>query len=192
MDKSARTGAGVPYVEPLADEPVLDLQVRPPDAMVPPSLSTETFDQEPVPAIPILGRWVRIALVLIALGLVLVFALAIWLNPYKDGQVWLMETHRQLGLPECNFKRITGLPCPSCGMTSSFALLMHGDLVNSLKANAVGTLLALVCLAYIPWAFFSALLGRRLLIVSFERVLLRLVVVFLVLMLCRWAIVLLV
>jgi hypothetical protein len=145
-----------------------------------------------VPVIPVLGRWVRLTLVLIALGLVLVFAVALWLNPYQDGQVWLVETHRQLGLPECNFKRITGLPCPSCGMTSSFALLMHGDLVNSLRANAAGTLLALMCLAYIPWALLCAVLGRRLLIRSFERVLLRLVVVFLVLMLCRWAIVLLV
>ena len=192
MDKRARTGAPVHYVEPLAHDPDLDLQPLPPLAIVPPSLSTETFDQEPVPVGPVLGRWVRLSLVLIAVGLVLVFAMALWLNPYRDGQVWLMETHRQLGLPECNFKRITGLPCPSCGMTSSFALLMHGDLVNSLKANAVGTLLALVCLAYIPWALWSALRGRRLWIVSFERVLLRLVVVFLVLMLCRWAIVLLV
>jgi len=123
-------------------------------------------------------------------GPVLVFATAIWLNPYRDGQVWLMETHRQLGLPECNFKRVTGLPCPSCGMTSSFALLMHGDLGNSLRANAAGTFLALLGLAYIPWALLCALLGRRLFIMSFERALLRLVVLFLVLMLCRWAIVL--
>lgn len=160
--------------------------------MVPASLSTETYEPGPVPFNPALGRWVRLVLVLIAVGLVFVFAVAIWLNPYRDGQVWLMETHRQLGLPECNFKRITGLPCPSCGMTSSFALLMHGDLVNSLRANAAGTLLAILCLAYIPWALLCAVLGRRLLIRSFEGTLMRLVVLFLVLMLCRWAIVLLV
>ena len=191
MDKNVRTPALV-HAEPPPGQPVLDLQVPPPVAMVPASVSTEISKLHPVPAIPVLGRWVRLTLVLIAAGLVLVFAVAIWLNPYRDGQVWLIETHRQLGLPECNFKRITGLPCPSCGMTSSFALLMHGDLVNSLKANAAGTLLAIVCLAYIPWALVCAALGRRLLIQSFERVLLRLVVVFLVLMLCRWAIVLLV
>ena len=51
-----------------------------------------------------------------------------------------METHRQLGLPPCTFKEMTGLPCPSCGMTSSFALLVRGDVMNSLRANAVGTL----------------------------------------------------
>jgi hypothetical protein len=135
---------------------------------------------------------VRLTLVVIAVVLVVVFGVAIWLNPYQDGHVWLIETHRQLRLPECSFKRITGLPCPSCGMTSSFALLMHGDLVNSLRANAAGTVLAVLCLAYIPWALLCAVLGRKLLIRSIERVLLRLVVLFLVLMLCRWVIVLLV
>jgi hypothetical protein len=68
---------------------------------------------------------------------------------------------------------------------------MHGDLVNSLKANAAGTLLALGCLAFIPWALLCAVRGRRYLIQSFEWALVRLVVVFLVLMLGRWAIVLL-
>jgi hypothetical protein len=135
---------------------------------------------------------VRVLLVLLAVLLVVVFTVAVSLNPYKDGHVWYGETHRQLGLPPCSFKLATGLPCPSCGMTSSFALLMHGDLVNSLKANAAGTLLALVCLAFIPWALTCAIRGRRYLIMSFEWALVRLVVVFLVLMLARWAIVLLV
>ena len=155
-------------------------------------MRTPPASEVPLRAIPILKPWVRLVLVLIALGIIAVFAVAAWLNPYQNGQVWLMETHRQLGLPECNFKRITGRPCPSCGMTSSFALLMHGDLVNSLRANAAGTLLAFFCLAYVPWALLCALLGRKLLILSMERVLLRMVVVFLVFMLARWAIVLLV
>jgi len=155
-------------------------------------LRTQALDQQPLRAIPILGPWVRFVLVLIAVGLVLVFVVAVLLDPYRDGQVWLAETHRQLGLPECNFKRVTGLPCPSCGMTSSFALLMHGDLVNSLRANAAGTFLALACLAYIPWALMCGFLGRRLFIMSFDRLLTRFVVWFLVLMLCRWVVVLLV
>jgi hypothetical protein len=134
---------------------------------------------------------VRFVLVLLAVLLVAVFAVAVWLDPYKDGHVWYGETHRQLGLPPCSFKVVTGLPCPSCGMTSSFALLMHGDLVNSLRANAAGTVLALLCLAYIPWALACAIRGRRYLIWSFERASIRLVVVFLVLMLGRWALVLL-
>jgi len=92
-----------------------------------------------------------------ALGIVLVFGIARWLNPYENGQPRRMETHVQLGLPPCNFRILTGVPCPSCGMTTSFALLVRGDLENSLRANAVGTLLALFCLAVVPWSLICAL-----------------------------------
>src|SRR5947209_922408 len=101
---------------------------------------------------PPLERWVRQALLGIALGLVGIFGLAAWLNPYEeDGQPRTMETHVQLGLPPCTFRVITGVPCPSCGMTTSFALLVRGDVKNSLRANAAGTVLAVIGLAFIPW-----------------------------------------
>ncbi len=119
-----------------------------------------------------------------------VFTIAVLLNPYRDGRVWLEETHKQLGLPPCTFKVLTrGLPCPSCGMTSSFALLMHGDLWNSLRANFVGTLLALFCLAVIPWGLLSAVRGRWVFVRSLEFILLRLVLIFVVLLLLRWGVV---
>jgi Protein of unknown function (DUF2752) len=101
-----------------------------------------------------------------------------------------METHRQLGLPPCTFQAVTKLPCPSCGMTTSFALLMHGDIENSLRANAVGTLLALFWLALIPWSLACAVWGRTLVIASMERALTWAVLVFLVLLLFRWGVVL--
>jgi hypothetical protein len=145
---------------------------------------------KPVRVIPVLHGWVRCALVVVALCLVAVFTVALCLNPYRGGKVWLEGTHQQLGLPPCSFRTLAGRPCPSCGMTTSFALLMHGDLVNSLRANAVGTLLALTCLVFIPWGVLCAVRGRLYGIRSLEGMLIRLVVVFLVLMLVRWAIVL--
>jgi hypothetical protein len=161
-------------------------------AIVPAHLLPTEQESEPVvEAIPVLNGWVRGALVGITLGLVIVFSIAVWLNPYNaGGEARRMETHRQLGLPPCTFKTVTGIPCPSCGMTTSFALLMHGDVWNSLKANAVGTLLALFCLALIPWNLACAYCGRPFFIVSLERALTRIILVFLVLMLTRWAIVL--
>jgi hypothetical protein len=119
--------------------------------------------------------------------LVAVFTVAIVLNPYREGRVWLQETHTQMGLPPCTFKVLTGMPCPSCGMTSSFALLMHGDPWNSVRANFVGTFLAIFCLAFIPWALASAVCGRLLLVRSLESVLVRLVLAFVILLLVRWA-----
>lgn len=160
-------------------------------AIVPPHLLPNELDSWPRRRPRRLHGWVRVCLVLIALGLLAVFAIAIWLNPYKDGKVWLEETHRQLGLAPCTFKHLTGLPCPSCGMTSSFALLVRGDLWHSAQANFVGTLLAVLCLAVIPWSLASAFQGRVVWIRSFEYVLVRLVVGFLILLLLRWAIVLL-
>lgn len=137
-----------------------------------------------------MGMVVRSALVLIALGLVAVFAVAFYLNPYRDGRTWHEGTHQQLGLQPCTFKVHTGYPCPSCGMTSSFALLVRGDVWNSLQANAVGTLLALFCVLMIPWCVGSALRGRTLLLADPESFFLRLLVAFLVLTLLRWAMVL--
>src|SRR5262249_58677244 len=84
---------------------------------------------------PALALWVRGILVALTVGVVAVFAIALRLNPYgTDGRPLRMETHRQLGLPPCTFYLMTGLPCPSCGMTTSFAFLVRGDLVNSVRA----------------------------------------------------------
>ncbi|MDW8244313.1 MAG: DUF2752 domain-containing protein [Thermogemmata sp.] len=108
---------------------------------------------------------VRIWLLLIAASLVSVFGIAAWLQPYNpDGTPRRMATHRQLGLPPCNFAVLTGKPCPSCGMTTSFALLVHGDVRASLQANWVGTCLACVAAVALPWSVLSAWRGRLLLV----------------------------
>src|SRR5262249_35932720 len=125
----------------------------------PPVLAVEERSRAPQRR---LGLWVRLALVTIALGLVVVFAIAIRLNPNQGDRVWLSETHTQLGLPGCTFRKLTGLPCPSCGMSTSFAWLVRGNLWNSVRANFVGTLLAIFALAYIPWSFLSAAKSRLL------------------------------
>ena len=138
-----------------------------------------------------LNRWVRLALVAMALGWVGVFAVALRLDPYQGDKVWLEETHRQLGLPPCTFKYYTGLPCPSCGMTSSFALLIRGDLWHALQANAVGAGLALVGLAMVPWCLVSAHRARWLWFRTIEPIFIRLLVIFLIAMFARWGIVLL-
>jgi hypothetical protein len=137
------------------------------------------------------ARWVRGSLIAMAAGLVMLFGLALWLKPYDpDGRPLRMETHRQLGLPECTFYRMTGLPCPSCGLTTSFALWVRADLWNSLRANAVGTLMAAGFLALIPWSLVSAARGKLIGVRSWERTMTALVAIFLVLLLGRWLIVL--
>jgi hypothetical protein len=95
---------------------------------------------------------------LAALSLVLVTLLgtAACLTPNRNG----MGTHQQLGLPPCSMVQILGVRCPACGMTTSWAYLLNGQVFSSLRANAGGTLLGLAALAAAPWCLATALRGR--------------------------------
>lgn len=41
----------------------------------------------------------------------------------------------------CPFRRLTGLPCPGCGLTRSWTYLMHGRWHDALWANPFGPVL---------------------------------------------------
>ena len=80
------------------------------------------------------------------------FALAAILSPYDtNGQPLSYGTHRQLGLPPCVMKALTGFPCPSCGMTTSISLVMHGDLTAASEANPAGLIVAVLGLVATVW-----------------------------------------
>ncbi len=137
---------------------------------------------------------VRLCLLAVGGGLACVFAVAFWLNPYQpDGTPRTMATHTQLGMPPCNFVVLMGKPCPACGMTTSFSLLVRGDVAASLRANWAGTLIAVLWAFTMVWAVASGVKGRPLFIPRGwgELVLTTAVGVVLVLMLTRWGIVLL-
>jgi hypothetical protein len=156
------------------------------------ALTGQSMDDETLPPRRA-NWWVRGALLAMAAAMAFVFYLATQVRPYaEDGTPLRMASHRTLGLPACRFQEYTGMPCPSCGMTTSFALLVRGDIINSLRANWVGTGLAVFCMLFIPWSIASTLRGRFLWIRNVEGMLAFLVGVFTVLMLGRWAIVMLV
>jgi hypothetical protein len=136
--------------------------------------------------------WVRGGLLAMAAAMAFVFYLATQVKPYAgDGTPMRMASHQTLGLPACRFQELTGMPCPSCGMTTSFALLVRGDWLNSLRANWVGTGLAVFCLLFIPWSVLCTVRGRFVWVRNVEAALAFLVGLFTVLMLGRWAVVLL-
>ena len=95
-------------------------------------------------------------LVLVSLLLIAGFGLALSLEPDPRG----FGTHQRLGLPPCTFIAIFDIPCPSCGMTTSFANFTRGRFVAAADANVAGLLLAGVCFVLIPWCWASAWNGR--------------------------------
>jgi Protein of unknown function (DUF2752) len=50
----------------------------------------------------------------------------------------------RIGIPVrfCLAKRLFGIPCPGCGITTSIAALLHGDFELALRANAAGPAVA--------------------------------------------------
>jgi len=107
--------------------------------------------------------WQRISLILIALLIGTVLGIARSLNPYEEnGQPRRWGTHQQLGLPPCSFQRLTGWPCPSCGLTTSFSLLMHGDWRAALVVNPVGPVMVLLAVAMAIWFAVAGISGRPL------------------------------
>ena len=139
-----------------------------------------------------LARWVRALLVAMAVGFVAVLFAAAYIHPYGKDDAGndvpkTMATHTQLGMEPCNMVVMTGKPCPACGMTTSFSLLVHGDVLNSLRANWVGTLTAIWWFSLIPWGFVSAYRGRFLFIRSGELWLTVGLTIMLTLMVARWA-----
>ncbi len=154
-------------------------------------LASYETDEESVDEARPLRWWARGILIALTVPWIAVITTAICLYPYNaDGEPLRLGTHQQLGLPPCSFKELVGIPCPSCGMTSSFSLLLHGDVVNSLKANFAGTVLVTFGLLFVPWAFASVFLRRFVFIRSLELVVFRLAIIFLVLLFGRWGIVL--
>jgi uncharacterized protein DUF2752 len=109
------------------------------------------------PGHPWVLLWYERAALLVAGGvLVTLLGIAAWLEPSPLG----LGTHQQLGLPPCTMRFLFHIRCPSCGMTTSWAHLMEGNLLGSLKANAGGTLLGLTALLSGPWLVASGLRGR--------------------------------
>ena len=50
-------------------------------------------------------------------------------------------THTQLGLPPCPSVALFHRPCPGCGLTTSWTLLLHGDFAGAFHAHPFGPVL---------------------------------------------------
>jgi hypothetical protein len=84
-----------------------------------------------------------------------VLTIARVLSPSPNG----IGTHRQLGLPPCFFHQWTGLPCPTCGMTTSFAHTVRLHFYEAFITQPFGMLACVLMALLIPTSF--VLMWRR-------------------------------
>ncbi|MEC7985341.1 MAG: DUF2752 domain-containing protein [Myxococcota bacterium] len=98
---------------------------------------------------------------LIALGIfiptAIVLGLAMYLKPDPSG----MGTHQQLGLSPCGFLEYTALPCPMCGMTTTFTHLAHLQIVEGVLNQPFGLVLFLLTLFSCVVSFVELFFPRR-------------------------------
>jgi hypothetical protein len=117
----------------------------PPDAGSPPPIRAYRLEW-----------WLRILLIVVGTVPVALLITAACLPPSPAG----LGTHQQLGLPACSLRQLAGIRCPSCGMTTSWAHLTRGHVLQAFACNSGGTLLGIASAIGGPWALLSGLRGR--------------------------------
>jgi hypothetical protein len=98
----------------------------------------------------------RVLAGLIGAACLAVLLLAVWLQPSPAG----VATHTEMGFDECQFLKRTGLPCPSCGMTTSFSWYVRGNWLASFYVQPMGFLLAVLATAAVWAAAYIAITGK--------------------------------
>lgn len=97
----------------------------------------------------------RIFFVLMGLGSALCIFLAMSIEPDPRG----FGTHEQLGLAPCGMLETVGVPCPSCGMTTSWSLAAHGRVWDAVRNQPCGAALFFVAIGLLPLSLY-VLSGR--------------------------------
>ena len=109
---------------------------------------------------PVEKPWVptsgRLTALVIAGAALAVLVIGLLLTPSPTG----MGTHKALGLQPCQFLATSGLPCPTCGMTTSFAHFVRGQWLRSFYVQPMGFLAALATGAVFWACLYIAVTGR--------------------------------
>jgi hypothetical protein len=111
-------------------------------------------------AVPNLGIVPRFFAFAVTVGCATVLFIASWLTPDPRG----VGSHTELGMPRCEFHYRTGVPCPSCGMTTSFAHFARGNLIASFYVQPMGFLLAVATSAAFWVSLYMGITGKPVLL----------------------------
>jgi hypothetical protein len=62
----------------------------------------------------------------------------------------------------CPFFKVTGIPCPSCGITRSLISLSQGDFKTSWQYHSFGLILTAIATVTIPYLLTELILNKKL------------------------------
>ena len=74
----------------------------------------------------------------------------------------LTDPGRPLPFEICPIHRLTGVPCPTCGMTRAVCHVVHGRWADSVASHPAGLLVAAGLVAWMLWAAAEGWRGRLL------------------------------
>ena len=69
--------------------------------------------------------------------------------------------HAENAFGVCILKRITTVPCPSCGTTRAVILLLRGEIKASLLMNPLGIIVALMMVLFPVWICIDVISKRQ-------------------------------
>lgn len=69
----------------------------------------------------------------------------------------------------CLFSSLTGVPCPSCGMTRSVTSAAHGHWISSLQWHPLGILMFLAMLVFPPWIAWDVLRRKNTFLIFYQK-----------------------
>lgn len=99
-------------------------------------------------------HWTFLALALVVLGASMMLGI-------RDGRHVVLPV-TDTSLPgTCTFRKLTGVPCPGCGLTRSFISMGHGRIAEAWRYNPAGLFFFAVVLFQIPYRFYQLARIRR-------------------------------
>ena len=79
-----------------------------------------------------------------------IISLSFFISPYLDN-----------GIELCSMKYLTGLPCPGCGLTHSFASISSGNLSDAFGFHLIGPFIYAAMLIFIFILFSEIFLDKK-------------------------------
>ena len=89
------------------------------------------------------------------------------------GYIWLyynlyLQNTKSSSESFCMIKRITNIPCPSCGSTRSVSSLLHGDFAGAIYWNPLGLVILSIMIVLPIWLAVDLILKKDSLLQSYK------------------------